>query len=130
MTVRPESANCLNRKEAVMAASHITLGTPRLRRPQLAICNAQAVAAPWELAAGKLRRLDGDQRWEVIACRRGSLWITQANDPLDYLVGAGEMFVITQPGRVVIEALTAASVQLAPLLQTPPGPASGETVFA
>jgi len=113
-----------------MTASQITLGTPRLRRPQLALCNAQCVAAPWELSAGKLRRLDGDHRWEVVICQRVKLWITQDNDPLDYLVGAGEVFVITQPGRVVIEALAAATVQIAPLLRTTLRDTSEEIIFA
>jgi hypothetical protein len=39
----------------------------------------------------------------------GVLWITQEGDVNDYLVSAGETFVCTRPGRVVVESLDARS---------------------
>jgi hypothetical protein len=64
------------------------------------------------MAAGGVRRLDGDHRWQAIVCQSGSLWITEADDGQDYVLRAGEMFVIRQPGSVVIEALRDASMRV------------------
>ena len=43
-----------------------------------------------------------------LRCRvlEGMLWITQEGDPTDYLVGAGDLFIATRRGRIVIESLT------------------------
>lgn len=43
---------------------------------------------------------------EELRMVEGLLWITQEGDPTDYLVGPGESFVVTRPGRVVVQSLT------------------------
>ena len=39
----------------------------------------------------------------------GLLWVTQEGDAEDYLIGAGESFVATRPGRLVVQSLAAKS---------------------
>jgi hypothetical protein len=41
----------------------------------------------------------------VLRVVRGRVWVTQAGDSGDYVLGAGERFVASRPGRVVVEAL-------------------------
>lgn len=56
------------------------------------------------LQQGEIQRLTGDHRWQLIFCQKGSLWITQENDLNDYVLEKGEGFLISQRGRVVIQA--------------------------
>src|SRR5687767_10855064 len=48
---------------------------------------ARHAAGP--LPAGSLFRLNGDQRGRVIHCRRGAVWVTQADDAQDHVLEAG-----------------------------------------
>ena len=41
-----------------------------------------------------------------IAVQAGCVWLTQAGDSNDYFVSAGQLHVVTRPGRVVIESFT------------------------
>ena len=41
-----------------------------------------------------------------IAVKAGCVWLTQSGDGNDYFVSAGELHVITRPGRVAIDSLT------------------------
>ena len=50
--------------------------------------------------------MDGDRRGVKLRCQSGEVWITQPGDFVDHMVAAGREFVITRPGRVVIQALT------------------------
>ena len=50
--------------------------------------------------------MDGDRRGVKLRCLSGEVWITQPGDFVDHMVAAGREFVITRPGRVVIQALT------------------------
>jgi hypothetical protein len=52
----------------------------------------------------------GDQRGRAIICHRGVIWITQECDMVDYVVQAGEIFIVTLPGLVLVQALEPASV--------------------
>jgi hypothetical protein len=71
----------------------------------------------------------GDNRWRFITCQRGEVWITQEGDPWDYVLKEGDMFLITLPGLVLVQALEAASVELSPSLKNPPY-RGGQIVFA
>jgi len=73
-----------------------------------------------ELSAGELLRLSGANRWRIIVCRRGRVWVTQEADVRDYVLEPGQMFVIAQPGTVVLQALSDAELLLTPALQTIP----------
>lgn len=58
--------------------------------------------------------LEGDQRGTEIHCSQGILWVTQENDGQDYILNSGESFVVTRKGRVVIEAMTDAILNIKP----------------
>jgi hypothetical protein len=73
-----------------------------------------------ELRAGDFWRASGDDRWKMIVCRQGMVWITQERDFQDYVLEAGEMFLITQPGVVLMQALEDARVEITPSLKTTP----------
>jgi hypothetical protein len=80
-----------------------------------------------ELGAGGVFRLDGDQRWRVMRCQQGVIWVTQERDLQDYVLTAGETFIITQPGRVVVQALEDATIEITAPLKT--APYAGNYVF-
>jgi hypothetical protein len=73
-----------------------------------------------ELGVQDLWRLDGDNRWRMIICVRGEIWVTQERDVRDYVLTAGDMLLVTQRGRVLIGALCDASVEITPSLQNAP----------
>lgn len=73
-----------------------------------------------ELSAGELMRLSDANRWRIIVCRRGRVWVTQEADVRDYVLEPGQMFVIAQPGTVILQALRDAELVLTPALQTIP----------
>lgn len=90
--------------------------------PRVGLCNAQGPATEVTLIAGKIWRMDGDHRWHVIACRQGEVWITQECDGRDYVLAAGELFIVTRRGTVLVQALAGARVQVMPLLKAAPYP--------
>jgi hypothetical protein len=59
-----------------------------------------------ELRRGETVSVDGDRRGARLRCLDGQLWITQAGDQRDHLIAVGREFMITRPGRVVIQALS------------------------
>jgi hypothetical protein len=63
-----------------------------------------------DLEVGALWQARGDQRWRVIICCRGVVWITQERDVGDYVLQEGEIFIVTLPGLVLVQALEPASV--------------------
>jgi hypothetical protein len=56
----------------------------------------------------------------MIICVRGEVWVTQERDVRDYVLTAGEMFIVTQSGSVLIEALGDTSVEITPSLRSAP----------
>jgi hypothetical protein len=75
-----------------------------------------------DLEVGALWQARGDQRWRVFICRRGVVWITQKRDVVDYVLEEGEMFIVTLPGLVLVQALEPASVTVVtPLSRERPG---------
>ncbi len=57
------------------------------------------------LCAGQVESLPGLRPGDAILCTRGVLWVTQAGDPDDYLLRAGEQFLASRPGAVLAQAL-------------------------
>jgi hypothetical protein len=81
------------------------------------------VLAPLSTATLRPRQIweiMGDNRWRFITCQRGEIWITQEGDPRDYVLMEGDMFLITLPGLILVQALEAASVELSPSLKNAP----------
>jgi hypothetical protein len=73
-----------------------------------------------DLEVGALWQARGDQRWRVIICHRGVVWITQARDMVDYVLREGEIFIVTLPGLVLVQALKPASVTVTPSIRDTP----------
>ncbi|MFO7741516.1 MAG: DUF2917 domain-containing protein [Anaerolineae bacterium] len=73
-----------------------------------------------DMHAGDLRPLDGDNRWRVVICRVGIVWITQERDWHDYVLTPGDVFVVTQRGQVLIEALEDARLEITPSVRAAP----------
>jgi hypothetical protein len=80
------------------------------------LCRDQAPESDIELNARGIQRLAGDNRWRAIVCQHGRVWITQKHDLKDYVLSAGEVFLITNPGTVIVQALEAARVEITPSL--------------
>jgi hypothetical protein len=65
-----------------------------------------SLSASRELNRGQPISMDGDRRGSRLRCLSGQVWITQPGDAMDHLLAAGNDFIITRPGRVVVQALT------------------------
>jgi|GEM_PF-697816 len=77
----------------------LTLPPSLARRPAEASDNVLRLSSQATFA----RQLPAGAR---IAVQAGCVWLTQAGDSNDYFVSAGEVHVVTRPGRVVIESFT------------------------
>jgi len=86
-----------------------------------AICNAEGpIDESVELRAQELWSLDGDHRWRMIVCVSGEVWITQERDLQDYVLEAGDVFIVNQRGSVLIGALDDASIAVTPSVEGKP----------
>ncbi len=63
------------------------------------------------LAAGQHLTLD-DACGTRIEPFEGTLWITEEGEPRDFVVMAGDAFVVARQGRTVVQALVASRVEL------------------
>lgn len=63
------------------------------------------------LEAGQLFTAD-DARGLSIRAHEGTVWITEEGEPRDFVIGPGEAFVVTRPGRTLVQAMVAARVGL------------------
>jgi hypothetical protein len=66
---------------------------------------------PLRLAAGAVRALD-PARTSVLRVVAGSVWVTQQGNPFDVVLGAGERFVPARRGKIVVQVLSDATVQV------------------
>ncbi len=57
------------------------------------------------LSAREIERVAGVSAGDSIVCTYGVLWVTQENDPQDYLLGEGEQVVASRLGLVLVQAL-------------------------
>lgn len=98
-----------------------TLNFQARRRPYSVgstVANVPAPTRDVELHTNQVWELRGDHRWRVLICLQGELWVTQEGDWRDYLLAAGQMFIITRPGLVVVQAFQPSRVQITPPLDT------------
>jgi hypothetical protein len=72
------------------------------------------------LEVGATWQARGDHRWRAIICRRGVVWVTQECDAVDYVLEPGEIFIVTLPGTVLVQALEPASVTVTPAIGATP----------
>jgi hypothetical protein len=64
-----------------------------------------------KLPARTVHRL-GNGPGAIVACRAGTVWITQANDPRDIVLVAGESFVLDRNGLALVMALKDAALTI------------------
>ena len=73
-----------------------------------------------DLAAGQGWSLKGNRRIQTVYCLQGSVWVTQECDIRDYVLEAGDAFLVTLPGLVMVRALTPARIGYAESFNTVP----------
>jgi hypothetical protein len=74
-----------------------------------------------DLQPQQVMHIDGDNRWRMILCQAGKVWITQSKDVEDYVLNEGDMFLVTLPGRIIIQALDEkATVEITHSLENKP----------
>jgi hypothetical protein len=74
---------------------------------------------PISLSARSLHRIES-ARGTQVTCVRGATWITQANDPRDLILGAGQSVVLDRPGLAVVYTFRDAVITVgAPLEHRP-----------
>lgn len=59
-----------------------------------------------------VERLPGIQTGDSIVCTRGVLWVTQEDDPEDYVLQKSGVFVAGRQGAAVLQAFGEAEYQL------------------
>lgn len=73
-----------------------------------------------DLAAGQGWGVRGKRRQQTLFCLQGSIWVTQECDIRDYMLEAGDAFLITLPGLVMVRAMTPARLGYAESLMAEP----------
>ncbi len=100
-----------------------TVGSEALGVPVRAssLCNTRGKPSErLELRRADLQALEGDNRWRMIICLRGEVWVTQERDLEDYVLTAGDMLVVNQRGKVVLGALQEAVVEVTASMRKAP----------
>lgn len=110
-----------------MAVLNSTAGVLPFRKRRGVVRNLSKPLSQVNLRAEETWRVEGDNRWRLITCLRGRVWITQHKDLGDYVLEAGDVFLVTLPGSVVVQALEESSVEISPSLKA--APFQGEQVF-
>jgi len=59
-----------------------------------------------------LCRLEGKKHGPAVKCLEGAVWITQAGDPRDHILIAGDEFAVNRRGAVLVEAVRDARVRV------------------
>ena len=103
-----------------MSVLNIPVGVLPKPRSKGVVCNLQQPLTRFSLRSGEVSRVNGDNRWRLIICHRGEVWITQAWDLNDYVLREGDMFLVTLPGTLLVQALKEAEVEISASLKTQP----------
>jgi hypothetical protein len=110
-----------------MTTLNKTAGILPLHKSRGAVRNINKPLHQVNLRAEETRQFEGDNRWRLITCLSGRVWITQHKDLQDYMLEAGDMFLVTLPGSVVVQAMEESSVEISPSLKA--ASFRGEQVF-
>ena len=73
-----------------------------------------AAQAEIRLCDSGLIRLEGDQRGLEIHALEGSLWVTQQDDLYDHVLEAGDKFILSRRGLVIIQSMGEAVLKMTP----------------
>ena len=83
-----------------------------------------------DLDAGQGWGLKGKRRQQTLFCLQGSMWVTQEGDIRDYVLEAGDAFLVMLPGLVLVRALTPVRLGYsASIMQVPFKGRFSQTVF-
>lgn len=113
-----------------MNSQHLNVGTINPSQKQYILSNLGQPETVIDLAAGNGWGVKGKRRQQTLFCIQGRLWVTQEGDIRDYLLEAGDAFMVTLPGLILVRALTPARIGYAESLM--PEPFKGrfsQTVF-
>ncbi len=91
-----------------MNAQHLDAGTRHALRRRFVLSNLSQPDTEVGLAAGQGWGLKGKPGRHTLLCLEGQVWVTQEGDIHDYLLDAGDAFVVTQAGLVLVRAMTPA----------------------
>jgi len=97
---------------------------------QFFFSNVPAPDSVIDLARGQGWGIKGKRGRQTLFCLEGSVWVTQERDIRDYLLEAGDAFLVSQSGLVLVRALTPARIGCA--REFMPAPFKGrfnQTVF-
>ena len=86
--------------------------TSPLLRP--VFVNKKRPVTELRLSARNTLRLEGKQQGTRITVLSGRTWVTQENDPRDYLLGCGEALEIQKNGLVLAQGWPDAVVKITP----------------
>lgn len=73
---------------------------------------AAAPATDVQLQRKALYRLRGKKHGPAVTCLEGTVWITQAGDPRDIVLAAGDEFAVNRRGSVLLQAMREARVRV------------------
>jgi hypothetical protein len=68
---------------------------------------------PIKLPARSVYRIDGGKGLQITAVA-GTVWVTQANDARDIVLGRGRSFILDRKGLAVVYALSDAAIVVGP----------------
>lgn len=68
---------------------------------------------PIKLPARSVHRIDGGKGLQITAVA-GTVWVTQANDGRDIVLGRGRSFILDRKGLAVVYALSDAAIVVGP----------------
>ena len=113
-----------------MNSQHLNTGKINPTEKRFILSNLGKPETVIDLAAGKGWGIKGKRRQQTLFCIQGRVWVTQEGDIRDYLLEAGDAFMITLPGLILVRALTPARVGYAESLMPAPFKGSfSQTVF-
>ena len=70
------------------------------------------------LSEGEVFSTRGDARGTRLEAVAGKFWVTQTGDAQDYLLRAGQTFVVSSPGKVVVMGIPKGSLRVKPARPT------------
>ncbi len=101
-----------------MASATLGTGAVRELRPERAGLQSQDSGIEVTLGKGSIWCGKASGRCRVIKCLEGAIWITQERDLQDYILRAGEAFLVSRPGKIAVQAMRDARVKIAPAATT------------
>jgi hypothetical protein len=107
-------------QEAAMNFQHLDVSRGNRATQRFIFSNLNLPDTTVDLVAGQGWGVRGKRRQQTLYCLRGSIWVTQEGDIRDYMLEAGDAFLITLPGLVMVRAMTPARLGYSESLKAEP----------